>query len=209
MDESERQIKEIFQKNLLEAYGKDGDAFLLKPSQEMCSLMKEAMSVFDPFSGTKCSDGQYADMLEDFHNSGMILQLTPGTNKELTLLINTREVEGKITISYSAYGIISMIGEVFEPGNSSVNTIKFSYIPRDILHLEMKLENEFELMTYIELTNNNTLDAIESRMLYSEGIQSVEFTGVYKNSQLNLQLLGTLDGTNIDCNLSGDMRKSY
>ena len=59
--------KELFSEPMFEAYAKDGDKYLLKPTKHACDTAKELADKFDPFNGSSCSDSQYKDMLEDLN----------------------------------------------------------------------------------------------------------------------------------------------
>jgi len=58
--------------------------------------------------------------------------------------MTNNEVEGYIEAKYSNYGLISFIGNIYEPNNSEVNAIDFRYIPEENMQLNMKLENTLE-----------------------------------------------------------------
>jgi len=53
----------------MQAYGKNENGYLLEPTKHFCDLGKHLMSIFDPFNGEYCSEGQYENMLEDFRDS--------------------------------------------------------------------------------------------------------------------------------------------
>jgi len=54
------------EKKLFEAYAMKSDSYLIRPTKEFCSLIKQTLAIFDPFSPSSCSDSQYKKMLKDF-----------------------------------------------------------------------------------------------------------------------------------------------
>ena len=59
--------KTMLSEPMFEAYAKDGDKYLLKPTKFSCDTAKELANKFDPFNGSSCSDSQYKNMLEDLN----------------------------------------------------------------------------------------------------------------------------------------------
>lgn len=58
--------KDILSKPMFEAYKKDGEKYLIKPTKYACDKMKELSNKFDPFYGSStCSQWQYENMLKD------------------------------------------------------------------------------------------------------------------------------------------------
>ena len=75
--------KTLFSQAMFEAYKKDGDKYLLKPTKYACDTFKKLGNTFDPFNGSTCSEGQYKNMLEDMAQAGMVFYIIPGEEKQL------------------------------------------------------------------------------------------------------------------------------
>ncbi len=73
--------KNILSKPMFEAYKKDWDKYLLKPTKYACDTAKELANKFDPFNGSKCTDGQYKDMLNDLAEVWYLYITIWGNNK--------------------------------------------------------------------------------------------------------------------------------
>jgi len=60
--------KSILSKPMLEAYKKEGDRYLLKPTKYACDTAKQLANRFDLFhDNNTCSDSQYQDLLEELN----------------------------------------------------------------------------------------------------------------------------------------------
>lgn len=58
--------REVFWEAMFEAYKKDWDKYLLKPTKYACDKFKELANKFDPFYWKSCSQWQYEDLLKEF-----------------------------------------------------------------------------------------------------------------------------------------------
>lgn len=87
------QIDTMLAKPLLEAYAKDGDTYILRPSQYFCDMGKTVSQVFDPFYDDEtCSESQYRDMLSEMQEAGVSLSLTLEDENTLSLKIDNSTV---------------------------------------------------------------------------------------------------------------------
>jgi len=69
----------------MEAYGKNENGYLLRPTKHFCDTGKELTNVFDPFNGKECSEKQYQNMLEDFTDSGVEITLSTDNHTRLSI----------------------------------------------------------------------------------------------------------------------------
>ncbi len=60
----------ILSQPLLKAYKKQGNRYYLIPTKYACDTLKELSNVFDPFNGSKCSESQYNNFLEEMAEVG-------------------------------------------------------------------------------------------------------------------------------------------
>ncbi len=196
---SQKDLSEIIdtttEKKLFEAYAMKSDSYLIRPTKEFCSLIKQTLAIFDPFSPSSCSDSQYKKMLKDFSTGWFTLLLTPWDNKNLRLEMTNNEVEGYIEAKYSNYGLISFIGNIYEPNNSEVNAIDFRYIPEENMQLNMKLENTLYFTSSFILWNNNSIEkadiVLKSYDYWDVNNETSNTTVTYNKWKLDIQ--STLD----------------
>lgn len=61
---------------MFEAYKKNGNTYFLKPTQHLCSTMKDLAGKFDPFFGWECTKSQYEKFLWEYLDMNWELTLT-------------------------------------------------------------------------------------------------------------------------------------
>lgn len=188
---------------------KIGTAYKLTPTKAFCSLMKEAMNIFDPFAGKNCSDAQYQDMLEDFADSGVSILLTPGANKLLSIVLDKNNVKGSIDIRYSEYGLISIMADIYDPENKDINHIKFSYLPQKALSFHMKTEEIFSVAANMKLDNKNALLTANLDINYQEDKNTAEFKAQYNYGKLHITGNAYFDGNTTNCSAEGFVYPSH
>ena len=188
-----------------EAYSKKNGAYLLRPTQEFCSYMKKSVWIFDIFHGQECSEKQYKDMLENFSQMWVSLELQLGTNNTLSIIIDHEEALGKFDIIYNQYGLIKISGDLTEPGNEEINHISLSFIPEESLSINIDIENEIHVTTDMKLKKNNALARADIHMLFDE----LQVDGVYNSWKLHIDVKWILDGETIQCELWGEMNISF
>lgn len=188
---------------------KSGAAYKLTPTKAFCSLMKEAMNIFDPFAGKDCSDAQYQDMLEDFTDSGVSILLTPGANKLLSIVLDKNNAKGSIDIRYSEYGLISIMADIYDPENKDINHITFSYLPQETLSFHMKTEEIFSIAANMKLDNTNALLTANFAIDYKEDDNTAQFKAEYNYGKLHITGNAHLSGNTVDCNAEGVVHPSY
>lgn len=110
-------IENAIQTPLFIATEKKASSYILTPTKHFCDISKQALNIFDPFWWDTCSNTQYKNNLESMENSGISLQYTQGTNKNITIIIENETVSGKISIIWWDTGISSISGMIFDPEN--------------------------------------------------------------------------------------------
>ena len=127
--------------------GKQNTSYTLVPSIHFCTMMKQALNVFDPFSGDTCTNTQYKDMLEGLEESGTTLLYTPGKNASLRVELSNENVSGNIDLIWSDLGLISFTGHAVNPENPKKDKMSFSYFPAE--SFEILVETEDDMMIHL------------------------------------------------------------
>jgi len=150
-----------------EAYKKEGNKYILKPTKHFCSVMKDITERFDPFYGSKCSDKQYENMLTDMANLWWELSLSIWWNvNTLWYTMVSENWEINTFIKYTKKSI----------ENVSVNIIPNQrQFPNEELNLEYKrkshlnfymLADDLKIDFIWKLNFKNKLDKIDSSITF-------------------------------------------
>lgn len=98
-----------------EAYKKQGNSYILRPTKHLCSTLKDIAGKFDPFFGGACSEKQYETFLGEYVNMGAELSL---------------EISGtQNTLSYSTISDITTVQADIVYDSSEVSAISIEVIP--------------------------------------------------------------------------------
>ena len=206
----EKIIQEASDIPMFEAYDKIDWKFLLQPTQEFCSFAKATLAIFDPFNGDTCSDRQYENMIDDFRNGTLTFELTPGKNKNLLVTLKENDAYGELSINYSEYGLISIYGNIIEPGNEEINNVSFNFIPKKEFNFDAKIEEMISSTLSMSLNSKNTITQADFELTmydrYSEGSLIAE--AMYSGGKLSASAEWKFDDTEISCEWSGKLNTS-
>jgi hypothetical protein len=137
-----QKIQETTKTSWFIATAKQDTSYILLPSKEFCSMMKEFMSIFDPFSGPECTNTQYKNMLEDLQEAGITLLYTPWVQKSLRFNINNPSGLGNINVVWKESQLLSFTGQIVNPENPKKDKISFSYFPKQSFEILFTAEDE-------------------------------------------------------------------
>jgi len=203
----ENTLLHFSQTPLFEAYGKTDTAYLLRPTQDFCSYVKEVTAIFDPFNGSDCSKNQYSDMLDELDDIWLSLELMIGKNNTLSFKVdNKSDVLWNVDINYSDYWLISIKGNILEPGNEEVNNINFSFIPKDSLYFESHIENSIDILMDAKLSRDSSLSSMNVEVLIEEAFN---IKSQYSHWDFTLSAYWTIDDENIDCKAQWDIHTDF
>ncbi len=197
------------QQQLFTSTEKNGSRYEIVPTQAFCSLMKEGMNIFDPFSGKECSDAQYQKMLKNITEWWVHIFLTPGANRLLSFEFDTDNTNWNIDIRYSRYGLISITGDIYEPKKKEVNNISFSYIPKKSLSFHMNLENMFTMNFDSKLNKKNHLLKSTLDLEYAQKGNSIKVLGQYNHGKISVSGKWNIEKVAVDCHLWWNVYQKY
>ena len=137
---------------MMTPYWKDWDKVILMPSKEACDMIKELMSVFDPFNGHECSDNQYIDMIKDYlkEDIEMYMILWDTTVMGIQSIIGDTNLYIKTT--YTDSSLLSFTLSLIE--NEGENLINIEYIASDFFRFEAKIPSA-NISINTNTTNND------------------------------------------------------
>lgn len=71
------ELEKIANTPLFTPTGKQAESYIITPTKHFCDMSKQALDIFDPFSGDTCTNGQYQNMLDAMEEDGITLLYTP------------------------------------------------------------------------------------------------------------------------------------
>lgn len=158
--ELETQIDLYTSEALLEAYSKDWNSYLLRPSKRLCDIGKELSGRFDPFfDNSLCSESQYQSLLKDFSRSGTTISLTPDSINNLEISLQDTEAIGSLNVEWNSV-LHNISFEIYNPSNIE-DTMVLEFIPKESLILKMKIEE-------------NEVDMFLSLILWDTGVEEID-----------------------------------
>lgn len=197
-DTLESQLEEIENVQFFEGYGKEGDAYLLRPTLEFCSFMKSSLDIFDPFRWSTCSEGQYEDMLSEMHENGYKILLSLDRNNTLSFIMNNDVVKGSIDLVYNDYSFVSLSWDFYEPENSEVNHITFEYLTDESLSFVFKVE-DFVSNGDISFGRNGEIEKAEIDVEYEGWSDAYVWNLTYNRGALEVLFSGDIQGGIMSC----------
>lgn len=154
--------KETLSKAMFEAYKKDSDKYLLKPTRYACDKLKEIKEVFDPFyNDNKCSDSQYKDMLESIAEIWEFY-IIPWEEKQLWFYWNQEDSNIMWFIIFNDTKILEANANLIPDQNKYPNEwFELSYKSNEKLYAKLYADSwEINYIFDSKLDNNNNFTYI-------------------------------------------------
>jgi len=169
---------------MFEAYGKDGNDYLVRPTKEACDMFKEISQVFDPFSGSECTERQYKKFLNEMEDAGVRMYFRKGNLRTLGI---KQEDEFDMTVRYNSTRLASVSMIVKDLG--TVNYVADSHIVLDIetetsdIDVDIQLGNASSLES-IEATGN--MDTTYSDTTFEFTLKNRDFSGTWNTKSQSI-----------------------
>lgn len=212
-DSLDQEIDAIFDSALLEAYNMTEDGtYLLRPTKHFCDTGKDLMSVFDPFGGNTCTDGQYENMLRDYHESGIVLEMKQEKgNNTLTWKMEESTANFDMTLTWTKTRFSELDLVVTGAGYSEGNLFTMNYIPKRHFksHLSIVEDEMVEANFLATLTRNGGIKEISGDFDLKDGEDTVTAKLSYKGFKLDMSAQADIDDMKLDCSLAGRLDSVY
>jgi len=208
-DNLENEINDMFSKPLMQAYGIDGDTYLLRPTKHFCDMGKQISNIFDPFNGKECSDKQYQNMLEDFANSWVIVSLKTGNDLVLSISnINDSDAYETVDINLiwkngSFYEITMSVIDDYD----DIEYVNMQYVSGKSLELVVP-EQAYDPGMSLKI-NMNRNGSIKDALMQVSYQDEFSLNWEYKNGSITMNLETDTSEAQISCNFSGDAYSQY
>ncbi len=205
----EKEIDEIFSQALFEAYAKNEDGYLLRPTKHFCDMWKKITRVFDPFGGKLCSEKQYEDMLEDFYKSQtqMVLSLWLETKLSIT---NAQSIDAyekiKIDFIWKNASLKNMSMTIYDAADPSISYLDVNYTPQKSLTIVSDVPWDLELDMTMIFNRDESVKSMDMSMKLEE---TVTVTALYDNDALEASLVSIDDDLEVTCSIAWDLDSSY
>lgn len=205
----ESQLDMFFSENIMEAYGKSENGYLLKPTKHFCDIGKQLTNVFDPFNGKECSEKQYQNMIEDFMESGV--EITLSTDKQTRLSIsNMSDVNAFEVIDIELIWKNASFHEMIMSVTDSFDDTRYMsmhYISEDMLQVKVPQEAKgLEFMLDMDLGRNSSVKKIDVQANYED---ELVFQWNYDNGLLTTSLEIDTPDIQASCSFDWNAYKSY
>ncbi|MDD3646686.1 MAG: hypothetical protein PHH06_04760 [Candidatus Gracilibacteria bacterium] len=177
--------RDIFGEAIFEAYKKQGDKYLLKPTKYACDKFKELANRFDPFYGKSCSNSQYEDLLKEYIKYGDTYIIL-GEKNEIGFEGNIDDVKLSGTVVYNENNIEQISFNIFPDQEKYPNEgLEFSYIKQNSIIFNLYADSGD-----IEYNFDSKLDS-NNRFSY------INFKGHTANSYEDFSIMLNLNNHNI------------
>jgi len=178
----------FFSENLMEAYGKTENGYLLRPTKYFCDSGKKLTNVFDPFNGKECSEKQYQNMLEDFMDSGVDITLQTG-NETVLRISNMASIDAYEIVDIHFIWKNASFHEMTMTVKDSFDDTEYvsaHYIVNDMLKIHVpKQAYDPEFLLDMDLGRNGSIKKIDLQASYED---EMIFIWNYDNGLLSTSL---------------------
>lgn len=203
-------IDQMMEKPLLEAYGKDGTNYLLRPTMHFCNMGKELSGVFDPFyDNTTCTIGQYEDMLKDMSDEWISITMSTWDLNSLTFSVEDETWKWELNIKWWNESLDSIYAYVRE-GDSTENMMTFSYVPNNSLNFNMNIDDYFMKLLMnvdISISDSGSIKNVDFDYIIDE---LMTINADYENNTFDMTMnIGPFEGNSFTCDINGPMKKDY
>lgn len=201
----ESKIDELKNNPMLEAYRKDGDMYILRPTKEFCDLGKELEDIFDPFgSNTLCSGSQYETMLDGFYRSGAQFSLSLDGEKKLTYTQTSNGADMDISMKWNRSKMTSMNMNIVTNIPEDNEYFTMDWLMGESLNIAMQVEG---IAGNIEMDFGRTssIESMTANFEYINPFNDDIFTlnTSYTDSMLESTLIVKERDTNVTCTMWG------
>lgn len=201
------QIQDAFSEPLLKAQYKTDNGYTLIPTKHFCDMGKRISKVFDPFGGEDCSEGQYQDWLQEFHQSDVNILLSLDTENTLSISLTEDDESVDIDLSWDETSITKIEGH-FVNTRSEYRGDKhadFLFIPKDSFTASAG-DNHFDTSLSLGIDRNGK---IYSGNYSLETDDNLEIQWVYANKTLSIDAQWGDEETYFTCSFDGPLKKDF
>ena len=141
----------------MQAHVKRWDKYILIPTKYACDQGKILSNTFDPFFGSDtCSEGQYADLVQEFLQPEWYIYMTLWDETTLWISIEDHGLKTQWNIVFDNTHVASAVLSITEADNEAyLEYISNSYISLDVVIPPENLEGNI----YIGLDRNNDISS--------------------------------------------------
>jgi len=210
LQELQDSIKKLESWAMLEAYKKEGNNYLLRPTKSFCDTAKKLASVFDPFGWETCTENQYRDLLDDYYDENMEITATLWKENVLSIMAKEGNEAAEIEMKWNNKKMISIHMDITSTQSEDDTYFEMNWIIGKSLDIDMNVE---------DITGN--IDMIfHSDMSIASFDANFSYNGSYANEKMkmlisynNMYLNGSLtfsdNNGNALCSISGPLKADF
>ncbi|MCD5375323.1 hypothetical protein LR010_02640 [Candidatus Gracilibacteria bacterium] len=201
------QMENAFSLPLLQATYKTDLGYQLIPTKHFCDIGKKISGIFDPFGGEDCTQDQYLDMLEDFLDSGLNINMTIDELSTLSMNIHDAGETVSMDISWNDNGVEQIKG-LFTDSSSSYygeSHMSFDFMPEESFSMSAG-DDSFDGSLSLSMDNNGAISMGEYSLIIEDDFN---MQGIYRNKNMSVSMSGSDGDTSVICEFNGPLKKQF